>query len=311
MAYQARCLTIIFILAGLAACQGSNDSAAPAANGTSMSKESPASNSRPDKTTHNTLADILAARPDDIKARYPYRHPQETIEFFEIEPGMTVVETLPGGGWYTQVLLPYLGSEGHLIGADYAYEMWPLFGFFPEEFIAAKTTWTTDWLVEAEAWRDADSATLGAFVMGSMPPEIASTADRVFIVRTLHNLARFESKGGFLTAAIKDAYDALKPGGIAGVVQHEAREDKSDDWADGSRGYLKKAFVIAQMEKAGFQFVGESPINQNPEDQPGDDDIVWRLPPNYTTSKDNAELQAQMGAIGESNRMTLKFRKPE
>lgn len=114
-----------------------------------------------------------------------------------------------------------------------------------------------------------------------------------------------------LTSALNDAYDALKPGGVAGVVQHEARDDKSDEWADGSRGYLKQSFVIDRMEKAGFVFEESIDINNNPDDQPGDDDIVWRLPPTYFSSGENAELKAQMQAIGESNRMTLRFRKPE
>ena len=84
-----------------------------------------------------------------------------------------------------------------------------------------------------------------------------------------------------------------------------------DDWANGSRGYLKKKFVMEQMEKAGFEFVGESDINANELDQPTTDDIVWRLPPRLLTSGDKPELREQLIAVGESNRMTLKFRKPE
>jgi predicted methyltransferase len=85
----------------------------------------------------------------------------------------------------------------------------------------------------------------------------------------------------------------------------------SDEFADGSHGYLKKSFVIAAAENAGFEFVDESDINANPADQPGEDDIVWRLPPTFATSADNPELRAELAAIGESNRMTLRFRKPE
>ena len=94
-------------------------------------------------------------------------------------------------------------------------------------------------------------------------------------------------------------------------MQHQAREDKSDDWADGSRGYLKKSFVIEQAEQAGFVFEAESGINENPADQPGADDVVWRLPPSLRVDDDDAERKAAMQAIGESNRMTLRFRKPE
>ena len=83
-----------------------------------------------------------------------------------------------------------------------------------------------------------------------------------------------------------------------------------DEWASGSNGYLKKDFIIVQMEKAGFEYVDASDINANPKDQPTESDFVWRLPPSLGTSGDNPELRAEMEAIGESNRMTLKFRKP-
>jgi predicted methyltransferase len=137
------------------------------------------------------------------------------------------------------------------------------------------------------------------------------TADAVVAIRALHNLARFEPKGGFLSAAVKDMYDALKPGGVVGVVQHQARDEKPDEWADGSRGYLKDDFVIETFTAAGFEFAGMTAINFNEKDQPGEEDIVWRLPPSLSTSRENPELAEQMKAIGESNRMTLKFRKPE
>ena len=114
-----------------------------------------------------------------------------------------------------------------------------------------------------------------------------------------------------LTTALNDAFETLKPGGVAAVVQHKARDEKPDEWADGSRGYLKQGSVIESMEKAGFVFEASSDINNNPADQPGDEEIVWRLPPTYFTSRDNPELKTQMQAIGESNRMTLRFRKPE
>ena len=259
----------------------------------------------------DALGAALDAQPDEAKARYQYRHPRETIEFIGIKPGMTVVEGLPGGGWYTKVLLPYLGSEGRLIGADYSLEMYPKFPFGTEEFMAKKATWTTDFVADAAEWGGANGASASAFHFGSMPEDLQGTADVVFLPRALHNLARFEPDGGFLTAALADSYASLKPGGILGVVQHHARDDMSDDFADGSRGYLKKAFVIAAAEAAGFELIAESDINANPNDQPTEEDFVWRLPPSLATSRDNPELQAEMQAVGESNRMTLRFRKPE
>ena len=287
----------------LAACQPAEKSAATdsdAADTTTVAEQ-------------DRIAASLDAQPDEVKARYSYRHPRETLEFLGIEPGMTVVEGLPGRGWYTKVLLPYLGENGHLIGASYSLEMWPLFSFATEEFLAERKAWLDSWPIEAAEWRGDDGATVAAFHLGSMPDEIAGTADAVFFTRVLHNLARFENsgQGDFLTTALAEAYAALKPGGIFGVVQHHARDDMSDDWANGSRGYLKKQFVIDQAEQAGFEFVAESDMNANDKDQPGADDIVWRLPPTFATSRDDADLKARYEAVGESNRMTLKFRKPE
>ena len=258
------------------------------------------------------IAEALDAQPDEVKARYRYRHPRETLEFFGIAPGMTIVEGLPGRGWYTKVLLSYLGGNGHLIGASYSLEMWPLFSFANEEFLAERNAWLGNWPVEAEGWWGDDGATVAAYHLGSMPDGIAGTADAVFLVRVLHNLARFENagQGDFLTTALAESYAVLKPGGILGVVQHHARDDMPDDWADGSKGYLKRQFVIEQIEQAGFEFVAESDMNANDNDQPGTDDFVWRLPPTFATSRDDPDLKAQYEAVGESNRMTLKFRKP-
>jgi predicted methyltransferase len=295
---------VLFLAVTLAACQPATESQ------TDSAAEKPASDAPANE--YNRLVTVLDTQPEEAQARYQYRHPKETLEFFGIEPGMTVVEGLPGRGWYTRILLPYLGKDGHLIGATYAMDMWPNFAFANAEFLEMQSTWTTDWPAGAEEWRDEDSATVTAFNFGAMPESIAGTADVVFLARVLHNLANFEAEErGFLTEAMADAYAALKPGGVLGVVQHQARDDMSDGFADGSHGYLKKSFVIAAAERAGFEFVAESDINENPKDQPGEEDVVWRLPPSLGTSQDNPELKAEMEAIGESNRMTLKFRKPE
>ena len=261
-------------------------------------------------TAGDRLDDILAAQPDEVQARYQYRHPKETLEFFGIEPGMTVVEALPGGGWYTKILLPYLGSEGKVIGADYAMDMWPLFDFATAEFLERRKTWTDSWTADAKDWGGIDGADVSAFVLGSLPESMHGTADAVLLIRAMHNLARFESEGSFLTKAIKDSYDVLKPGGIVGIVQHHARDDMPDSWADGSNGYLKKEYIIKQMQSAGFELVADSDLNANPKDRPTSDEYVWRLPPGYDGSENNPQQRAKVDAIGESNRMTLKFRKP-
>lgn len=261
-------------------------------------------------TTQPSLSDVLAAQPEQTQARYVHRHPAQTLEFFGIEPGMTVMEALPGGGWYSKILLPYLGDEGALIGANYTTSMRRLFGFYTEEQLQQGETWTTDWPAKAAAWTQEANTPVSGFIFGSLPQDMTESADAVMFIRALHNLARFEDQGGFLTAALNDAYNILKPGGVVGVVQHAIAETASDDWAKGNRGYLKQSFVIAQMEQAGFIFEEASAINANPKDQPQDGDVVWRLPPVLSGSKDNPDQAAMMQAIGESNRMTLRFRKP-
>jgi len=291
----------------LAACQQATEEAAVEEAATEASVVEEAQAATP------SLADVLAAQSDEMKARYQYRHPQETMEFFGIESGMTVVEGLPGGGWYTHLLAPLLGSNGHIIAVNYPIEIWPLFPFGNEEFVQRMSTWATDFPAGVDEWRDDNSAGVSAYTFGSIPDELAGTADVVLFARVLHNLANFENagEGEFLTTALADVYSMLKPGGVFGVVQHEARAEMSDEFANGTHGYLKKDFVIAQVEAAGLEFVGEIAINANENDQPSASDIVWRLPPTYFGADDNEELRAAMDEIGESNRMTLKFRKPE
>lgn len=256
------------------------------------------------------LDTVLAAQDDTTKTRYTYRHPKETLQFFGVEPGMTVAEILPGGGWYTKILLPYLGEDGKVIGVDYSLAMWPEFGGFADEaFLENKKTWPTTWTETANGWRGDEGATVEAFAFGNRDTALDGTVDTVLFIRALHNLARFEDEGDYLTQAITDAHALLKPGGILGVVQHQAREDMPDDWADGSNGYLKKSDIIAKMEAGGFEFVDESRINENADDVPTAEDGVWRLPPTLGTSAENPELRSEMEAVGESNRMTLKFKK--
>ncbi|NND01042.1 MAG: class I SAM-dependent methyltransferase [Gammaproteobacteria bacterium] len=262
-------------------------------------------------SSSDTLSMALAAQDDDAKARYQYRHPEQTLTFFGIKPGMKVGEALPGGGWYTKILLPFLGESGHLVGIDYAYDMWPNFGGFAnEEFLEKRKTWAASWVENAQPWRGESGASVSATSFGAFPADIAGTLDAILFFRALHNLARFEDKGDFFSKALTESYKALKPGGVVGIVQHHAREDRPDSWADGSNGYLKKSRVIEAMQAAGFLYEAESDINANDRDQAGEGDVVWRLPPTLGNSKDDPELKAKMLEIGESNRMTLRFRKP-
>ena len=223
------------------------------------------------------LAAVLAAQPDEVRARYQYRHPQETLEFFGVEPGMTVVEVLPGSGWYTKILLPYLGKEGNVIGADYARDVWLGIGYDSDEFLSTRKTWIRDWTARAETWGGGYSADVSAFVHGSLPESLHGTADAVLFVRALHNMAYITPDARHLSAALDETYKILKPRGIVGVVQHHARDDMSDKWADGEMGYLKKDYVIEVMEAAGFELIGASDINANNRDVPTEEQI--RLAP--------------------------------
>jgi len=264
-----------------------------------------------EKAAESPLDAALSAQSEKAIARYQYRNPKETLEFFGIEPGMRVLEALPGGGWYSKILLPYLGESGHLVGVDYPLDMWGNFSFMTEEAIKKKETWAETWVEGAQPWRGETGASVSAATFATVPDDLDNSLDAAVFIRALHNLARFSDKGNYLENSLKATYKALKPGGVLGVVQHRALEDRPDAWADGSNGYLKQSFVIEQAEAAGFEFVAESSINANDKDQAVEGDFVWRLPPTLNGAKDNEELKEKMLAIGESNRMTLKFRKPE
>jgi predicted methyltransferase len=253
------------------------------------------------------LIEITQSMPAEHQARHPARHPVETLAFFGIKPGDTVVEALPGEGWYSKILFPYLGKEGKLIGVDYSLAMWPEFGAWATpEFIDGRKAWPAQWAVDAKTWGGADGAAAEAYTFANMPAELTGKVDAVLFIRALHNLARFDAKGNYLTQALAETHRVLKPGGVVGIVQHAMAEDKPDDWTDGSRGYLKRSRLISAMTVAGFELVSESEINKNAKDDPQADDNVWRLPPSLRSSD---EQKAKNQAIGESNRVTLLFRK--
>lgn len=261
------------------------------------------------------MTQAMAGQSEKAAARNVYRHPAETIAFFGLTPGMKVAEALPGGSWdgswYTRILSPYLGAQGHISGVDYAIEMWPLFGgFATPEFIETKKTWSETWTESVSGNAGADGASASAFTFSTAPKADAGTYDSVLFIRALHNLSRFEAEGGYMSDAVATAYELLKSGGTVGVVQHRAPETASAQWAKGQNGYVKQSDVIAAFERGGFKLAAKSEINANPKDTPGEEDFVWRLPPNLSGSKDDADLQAKMVAIGESDRMTLRFVKP-
>lgn len=308
-----RTLSLALAAALLSACATQTEAPAPVAEAeASAPVEAKADSTVIELPASAKLSVILAAQDDDVKARYQYRNPQETIEFFDIKPGMTVAEILPGGGWYSKILMPYLGSDGALVGIDYSVDMWSKFGgFATEEFLEAKKTWPETWTNDAAEWRSGTDVGVDAFAFGSRDTALDGTVDAVLAVRAMHHLNRFNTEEqDYMAEALGDIFAILKPGGTFGIVQHRAPEGNDDAWAGGDNGYVKQSAVIAWAEAAGFELVASSEINANPLDKPGNDDFVWRLPPTLGTSGDDPELRAKMVAIGETDRMTLKFRKP-
>lgn len=267
----------------------------------------PAQPTKLTRTETQKLINITKGLSNEQKERYSARHPVETLSFFGIKSGSTVVEVLPGEGWYTKILLPYLGSSGQLIGVDYSMAMWPEFGgFATNEFIEKRKGWPQKFENDGKTWAGENGASVKAFAFGDLPQELSGKVDAVLFIRALHNLNRFEQKGGYLTKALAETYRVLKPNGVVGIVQHAMTEDKPNAWATGDRGYLKKSHIMQTMTQAGFEFVAESDINKNPNDNPQDNDDVWRLPPSLNVPEEQKETY---NAIGESNRVTLLFKK--
>lgn len=255
------------------------------------------------------LESVVVSRNTKTKARDAVRKPAETLAFFRVEPGMTVAEALPGGGWYTKIIADYLGKDGTIYGVNYDDDMWEKFGFFTPEAIEKRIAGNAKF-PETVAKITNNGIKSQGFTFSSAPDSIKGTVDRVLVIRALHNLNRFENDGGFGTKAVNAMHKMLKKGGMVGVVQHKVAETADDAGAQGQRGYLKESAVIAMFKKAGFQLIDKSDMHANPKDQPGAKDVVWRLPPTLSGSRDNPELKAKMQAIGESNRMTLLFKKP-
>ncbi len=220
------------------------------------------------------------------RARDQYRHPLETLTFFGIKPDMTVVEIWPGGGWYTDILAPYLHDDGKLYAAVSQGEN----------------------AAEYKKKLADDPARFGKVIVTQMdPPDHlqiapAGSADMVLTFRNVHNWMR----GGNGEAVFKAIYKALKPGGILGVVEHRGDPSKPQD-PKAASGYVREDFVITMAEEAGFILAGKSDINANPKDTKDYPKGVWTLPPSLAMKDVD---KAKYLAIGESDRMTLKFLKP-
>jgi len=239
----------------------------------------------------NAIAKAVAAtsRTPANVARDPSRHPAQTLAFFGVKPTDTVVELIPGGGWYTEVLAPYLGARG----TYYAASGW-------EKGLGG--------IKRLQAANPAaySKVKLAAFPAAAGEPVVpAGSADVVLTFRNIHNL-RFAGVDR-TQAAFAEMFRMLKPGGTLGIVEHRLPEAR-DAAAEEKSGYMKVSSVVRFAKQAGFQVVGMSEVNANPKDTADYPGGVWTLPPSYQLKDVD---RAKYTAIGESDRMTIRFVKPK
>lgn len=286
---------MLAIVAALAAC--SND--APSSD--------VATTAAPPAEVAPTAAPVVAADPidailagrhrsDENKARDQYRHPKETLAFFGIQPNMTVIEITPGGGaWYTEILAPYLRDAGTEIAAIWDTTAADAPGYYKKnnEQLAAK-------LASDPAYYD--RVALRTFDTKAPAFGDADSADAVVTFRNVHNWTMDGNDGDYFKAF----YSVLKPGGVLGVVEHRANPGTTLE-ATKETGYLTEDYVIGLATAAGFVLEEKSEINANPKDTKDHPEGVWTLPPSFALKDKDREKYA---AIGESDRMTLRFRKP-
>lgn len=241
------------------------------------------------------LAPILAGdhRAEANRARDPWRHPVQTLDFFGVTPEQTIVEIWPGGGWYTEVLAPLLNAKGKYIGAG-----------------ADPAAASANGLAAIQRFKDKLAAKPdlygNAVLSGFGPKALAFAApgsvDTVLTFRNVHNWMG----AGWAEDAFKAMFAALKPGGVLGVVEHRAKTDQPQD-PKAASGYVRQDYVIQLATAAGFKLVAASEINANPRDTKDYEKGVWTLPPVLTLKDQDRDKYL---AIGESDRMTLRFVKP-
>lgn len=250
-------------------------------------------------TDAQALAVVLADRRRETDlARDQYRHPAQTLAFCKVRPGQTVVDYMPSSGWWTRILVPYLGEKGRYIGLNpdvRALEdrMKQYFGNLGDTFPAKVTEWT-----------GVSGDRVVAYNSDGLPDSLNGKADRVLIMREIHNLWRMD----MLRRELAKVHALLDEEGRLCIEQHRARANARPDYTNGSRGYMRERDVIALVEATGFQLEAKSEINANKRDPANHADGVWVLPPNFRGVTDPAQ-RARYTEIGESDRMTLIFKK--
>lgn len=235
-------------------------------------------------------------RSDKNKHRNQYRHPVSTLAFFGLKPSMTVLEIAPGGGWYTEVLAPAMRDTGVYIAGSYDVEVkdQPKYRYRQHEALLKQIEEQPDLYgqIQVATYSPPDSRDLWK----------ADSVDMVLTFRSSHGWTRT----GIIDDVYADFFKVLKPGGTLGVVQHRAPETgDAVEWA--KKGYVPESRIVAAAEKAGFKLAAKSELNANPMDLKDHDEGVWRLPPTLGLGDKDREKYL---AIGESDRMTLKFVKP-
>jgi len=247
-----------------------------------------------------TLAEVLAhPRRVDETARDQFRNPKETLEFFEIAPGQTVAEIWPG--WYTNAIAPYLAdNNGQYVAVLYPEGV--------NERLDERLAKYKEKYGDADVYGDIQ---YGAFLKDSGPILPAESVDTVLSFRNVHNWMG----GGYGDQAFAEFYAALKPGGVLGIVEHRLPEAAVQD-PKGKTGYVQESYMKDIAKRAGFEFVGSSEVNANPLDTADHPFGVWTLPPRSRLPDEGSVEAADFNAeayknIGESDRATLKFRKPK
>lgn len=236
---------------------------------------------------------------DKDKARDQYRRPAETLSFFQVTPDMKVGEYAPGGEWYSRLLGLYLGQKGKLVGLYFD----PTSGAFNEKSQQGIRDGAVKYPADVAAASGLPAERFAAMTLDQVSDADKGTFDRILVMRMMHNLLRWN----IADREIKAMRDLLKPDGMIGIEQHRAKADAPFSYADGSKGYLREADVIKFMEINGFTFVGKSEANANPKDPANWEGGVWTVPPVMRGAKE--EDKARLQAIGETDRMTLLFRK--